>query len=175
MAACEAALESLDHFPSLPNFMNTPQREFLDRATAEADKALHPFPQMAACEAALESNWGNSILARDASNLFGMKQHAHYIFGTMNLPTREFENGEWIQVTAHWVKYPDWATCFRDRLSTLQRLSNAFPHYKAALDAPDAQTFVNEVSKTWSTDPKRAQKVISIYQEYLTAKENTTS
>jgi flagellum-specific peptidoglycan hydrolase FlgJ len=164
--------------------MNTTQREFLDRATAEATKAWHPFPEMAAAEAALESNWGNSALARDGRNLFGMKQHTHPVFGTMNLPTREFVGLEkdltdgkrdgWISTVAHWVEYPDWASCFADRLATLQRLANAFPHYSAALKALDAYEYATEVSKTWSTDPLRAAKVISIYQEYLTPKENTT-
>lgn len=147
--------------------MNDAQRQFLDRATAEAAKANHPFPPMAACEAALESGWGHSQLAREGNNLFGMKQHAHAVFGTMTLPTSEFLDGKWVTVPgANWVKYPDLASCFADRLATLQRLSNAYPHYAAALKAEDAQTFVTEVSKTWSTDPNRAQKIIGIYAEY---------
>jgi flagellum-specific peptidoglycan hydrolase FlgJ len=146
--------------------MNSPQRSFLDLATAEAVKASHPFPKMAAAEAALESNWGNSSLARDENNLFGMKQHAHAVYGTMTLPTREFIGGQWKTVSANWVKYPDWSACFADRLATLQRLSNAYPHYAAALRAPDPQTYIAEVSKTWSTDPDRGKKVLSIYQEY---------
>lgn len=150
--------------------MNDLQYSFLASATAEAIKANHPFAMMAASEAALESNWGNSELARVAFNLFGMKQHSHPNpgFGTLNLPTREFENGEWIVVPgADWVKYPDWRACFCDRLATLERLSNIYPHYKAALDAKDPITYVTEVSQTWSTDPQRAAKVISIYQDYL--------
>lgn len=150
--------------------MNPAQLDFLARASAEASKVNHPFPEMAACEAALESSWGNSELAREGFNLFGMKQHAHEIYGTLNLPTREFEKGQWIQTTAAWVKYPDWASCFADRLATLQRLSNALPHYAAALNTQDAQTYITEVSKTWSTDPQRATKVWSIYQEYLSEK-----
>jgi flagellum-specific peptidoglycan hydrolase FlgJ len=146
--------------------MNQPQLSFLDRATAEAVKANHPFPRMAACEAALESSWGNSALALDGHNLFGMKQHTHPVYGTMTLPTREFIGGDWIMVNAGWVSYPDWRACFCDRLATLERLSNAYPHYKAALNAPDAQTYILEVSQTWSTDPDRAKKVLSIYQEY---------
>jgi flagellum-specific peptidoglycan hydrolase FlgJ len=146
--------------------MNDNQRNFLSRAQAEASRASHPFPAMAACEAALESSWGNSQLARDDNNLFGMKQHTHPVYDTMNLPTREFVGGKWIETIAHWVKYPDWAACFADRLATLQRLSNAYPHYKAAIDAPDAETYIAEVSKTWSTDPDRAKKVLSIYQEF---------
>ncbi len=147
--------------------MNALQRGFLDRATAEAIRANHPFARMAAAEAALESNYGISQLAREGNNLFGMKQHNHPTFGTLNLPTREFEDGKWIQVPGvDWVKYPDWRACFADRLSTLERLSNLIPHYAAALRAPDAQTYVTEVSKSWSTDPARGAKVLSIYQEY---------
>jgi flagellum-specific peptidoglycan hydrolase FlgJ len=154
--------------------MNSLQRNFLDRATAEAVKANHPFPRMAACEAAIESNWGNSELARAGNNLFGMKQHAHAVYGTMNLPTREFLLGEWKQVLAAWVAYPDWRACFCDRLATLERLSNAFPHYAAALSAKDAQTYIAEVSKTWSTDPERGAKVLAIYQAYLTPPQEKT-
>jgi flagellum-specific peptidoglycan hydrolase FlgJ len=146
--------------------MNQPQREFLDRATAEAVRANHPFARMAACEAALESSWGNSALARDACNLFGMKQHRHPVCGTMTLPTQEFLDGRWKPCEADWVKYPDWRACFADRLATLERLASYYPHYAAALRASDAKTFVTEVSKTWSTDPQRAEKIISIYDEY---------
>lgn len=147
--------------------MNDNQRHFLANATAEAIKANHPFPEMAAAEAALESNYGLSQLARDGNNLFGMKQHAHAVYGTMPLPTREFEGGEWKTVSANWVKYPDLRACFADRLATLERLSNAYPHYSAALKATDPRIYVDEVSKTWSTDPDRAKKVISIYQDYV--------
>lgn len=148
--------------------MNPLQRQFLDRATAEATKATHPFPRMAACEAALESGWGASALARDGNNLFGMKQHQHPnpACGVMSLPTREFLNSAWVQCPAEWVKYPDWAACFADRLATLKRLSTLYAHYAAALLARDAQTYITEVSKTWSTDPDRARKVLSIYQDY---------
>ena len=150
--------------------MNSLQRAFLDKATAEAQKVNHPFPQMAAAEAALESSWGNSQLAREANNLFGMKQHAHPVCGTVTLPTQEFLDGKWMACSARWVEYPDWSACFADRLATLQRLSNAYPHYKAAIEAQDPETFIREVSKTWSTDPRRAEKVLSIYQEYTSVR-----
>lgn len=144
--------------------MNDSQRQFLDRATAEAEKANHPFPKMAACEAALESSWGHSQLAREGSNLFGMKQHAHAVYGTMNLPTREFLDSAWHVVSANWVKYPDWASCFADRLATLQRLSNALPHYKAALNAQDPRSYVIQVSESWSTDPGWECTCCSMFQ-----------
>lgn len=143
--------------------MNPDQKQFLLLAAAAARKAGHIFPEMASCEAALESTYGKSVLAIQDNNLFGMKQHRHAIYGTHTLPTREFENGEWVERTADWVSYPDWATCFSDRMSTLSRLAPYLAHYRAALSAEDPETYVAEVSKTWSTDPDRGKKVQAIF------------
>lgn len=148
------------------------QKQFIAGAAAEAAKANHPFPEMAAAEAALESNYGQSALARDAFNLFGMKLHKHPDhpeFGELALPTREFEGGQWIATTAEWMKYQSCSECFEDRLATLQRLAPKLPHYAAALAASDPYDYVTQVSQTWSTDPHRAAKVIAIYQEYTAA------
>ena len=55
---------------------HTLQDSFLRQAAAAAHTAGHIFPAYAACEAALESTWGQSRLARQANNLFGQKQSA---------------------------------------------------------------------------------------------------
>jgi flagellum-specific peptidoglycan hydrolase FlgJ len=148
--------------------MKLDEQQFLVRMATAAKAAGHIFPEMAACEAALESGFGKSGLAALDNNLFGMKQHKHPVYGTHVLPTKEFENGEWITVQALWVKYPDYTTCFTDRMATLTRLAPAkgFEHYAAALAAKDAQTYVREVSAKWSTDPHRADKVLVIYEEF---------
>lgn len=147
--------------------MTDAQRQFLDKAAAAATQAAHPFPRMAACEAALESGYGLSGLASEDNNLFGMKQHLHPEYETVSLPTHEFEQGEWRPVTAEWVKYPDWASCFFDRVHTLVTLSHAYPHYAAALNAVDVNTYIREASASWSTDPQRANKCLAIYTEYI--------
>ena len=146
--------------------MDPTKRLFISNATVSARMVAHPFALMAACEAALESGYGQSMLAVHGNNLFGTKQHEHPIYGTLSLPTREYLGGEWKVVTANWVRYPTLDDCFADRLATLRRLSPIYPHYKAALEASDPETFVREVSQTWSTDPGRAEKVIEIYNEY---------
>jgi flagellum-specific peptidoglycan hydrolase FlgJ len=138
----------------------------LDAARAAMD-AQHPWPEMAACEAALESGYGSSALAREGLNLFGMKQHVHPIHGTLNLPTKEFLDGTWVVVDAPFVKYDTIAQCFADRFTTLVRLASHYPHYAAALAAKDVLTYINEVSATWSTDPERGAKVTSIYNEFV--------
>jgi flagellum-specific peptidoglycan hydrolase FlgJ len=146
--------------------MNNQQRDFIAKAAAAAKEGGHVFPDMAACEAALESAYGNSGLAVKDNNLFGMKQHLHPTYGTHVLPTKEFENGHWITINASWVHYPAWSDCFVDRMRTLNRLAPAkgFEHYAAALAAQDPETYVREISAKWSTDPLRAEKVITIYR-----------
>ena len=135
----------------------TPQQEdFIRRAWQAAVNAHHVWPEMAACEAALESGYGHSQLATQDNNLFGMKQHQHPIFGTHSLPTREFLSGEWKQVEANWISYPDWPSCFADRMATIERLASVYSHYKAALAAATGEEYVRQVSLTWSTDPERA-------------------
>ena len=141
------------------------QDDFLRKAAAAARAAGHPFPEYAACEAALESAWGKSGLATRANNLFGQKQSRPPIDGTdtLPLPTKEFLNGQWVTETANWVLFKDWSTCFHARMRLLQGASRKYPHYAAALVATNGEQFVREVSQTWSTDPARASKVLSIY------------
>lgn len=147
--------------------MDLTKRSWIDATALQAQLAGHLWPNVAACEAALESNFGQSELARKDNNLFGMKQHDHPTYGSEVLPTREFEGGQWKVVNAVWIHYPDLKSCFVDRMKTLIRLAPYYPHYEAALEAPDPVGYLREVSKTWSTDPKRFQKVLDIFDDYL--------
>jgi len=152
---------------SFPFKVTPEQRLFIDNCSSAARRASHPYPDMAACEAALESRYGKSVLAIKGNNLFGMKQHQHPVFGTLVLPTKEYIHDKWIETQAEWVKYPTLDACFADRLMTLTRLANVYPAYRAALAAQTPEDFVTEVSKTWSTDPERATKVILIWRQYV--------
>jgi flagellum-specific peptidoglycan hydrolase FlgJ len=151
--------------------MGAIQDDFLTRAAAAARASGHLFPEFAACEAALESGWGMSHLAVEANNLFGQKQAHPPLQGTdtISMPTREFLHGAWVVVQANWVRFPDWAACFRERMALLRSLSEAYPHYKVALGAATGELFITEVSKTWSTDPDRAGKVLSVFDVHRAA------
>ena len=148
---------------------------WLEQTAAAAGFGHHIWPDFAACEAALESGFGQSTLARHDHNLFGMKQHKHPVYGTVVLPTEEFLGGHWVRVNADWVNYPTDAECFSDRMETLRRLAPEYEHYAAALAAQDGPTYVREVSRTWSTDPERAQKVLKIYSRWKLAPPEKTA
>jgi flagellum-specific peptidoglycan hydrolase FlgJ len=150
--------------------MDPLHRLFISNCSVAARLIGHPFPDMTACEAALESRYGESQLARDANNYFGMKAHQHQDnpdWGTISLPTKEWINSRWVTVNASFEKYPSPEDCFADRLKTLTRLASVYPNYKAALEAQTPEDFVTFVSKTWSTDPNRATNVILIYRQYV--------
>jgi flagellum-specific peptidoglycan hydrolase FlgJ len=170
--------------------MGLSNETFIHNAVSQAASSGHIFPEMAACEAALESAkqgiFGGSSLALRYNNLFGTKQHAVPVFSTVYLPTQEevtpeeskkLKNAVFVAASrngkniytydAPWIVYPDWAAAFGDRMATLRRLQNTYPHYKAALNATDPITFVNQVSLTWSTGQNRADSVIKIYHQYI--------
>ena len=147
------------------------QDSFLRQAAVAARAAGHIFPEYAACEAALESTWGQSRLARQANNLFGQKQSAEAESeidapGVLVMPTQEFLHGRWVTVMARWARYPDHAACFRARMALLQRLQHSYPAYARALVATTGEAFIEEVSRAWSTDPQRAAKVLAIHRQH---------
>ncbi|HVJ08041.1 MAG TPA: glucosaminidase domain-containing protein [Acidisarcina sp.] len=144
------------------------QEAFLQKAAFAAHAAGHIFPEYAACEAALESAWGQSRLAIAANNLFGQKQlpSSSPVLQTISLPTREYLHGKWVTVNASWASFPDWNACFQARMHLLVAASRMYPHYAAALAATSGRQFVLEVSQTWSTDPARASKVLAIYDAH---------
>jgi flagellum-specific peptidoglycan hydrolase FlgJ len=153
----------------------TAQDSFLRQASAAARAAGHIFPDYAACEAALESTWGQSRLAREANNLFGQKQSAEAQTGiatpgatarALTMPTQEFLHGRWVTVIAHWARFADQAACFRARMALLRRLERSYPAYTRALAATTGEVFIEEVSRTWSTDPQRAAKVLAIHRQH---------
>jgi flagellum-specific peptidoglycan hydrolase FlgJ len=147
----------------------TNQQQFLIRAQQAAKAAGHIFPDYAACEAALESAWGQSKLAVEANNLFGQKQSHPPIGESIQLPTREYAHGAWLTVPAMWTKFVDWPACFAARMALLVRLAKAYPAYAEALLAKDGAAFVVLVSRRWSTDPDRAKKVIEVWQAHRSA------
>jgi len=160
----------------------TPQDSFLRQASAAARAAGHIFPDYAACEAALESTWGQSRLAREANNLFGQKLSLDdaagigtpgatagipgVSAGILDMPTQEFLHGRWLTVTAHWARFADQAACFRARMALLRRLEHSYPAYARALAATTGEAFIEEVSRGWSTDPQRAAKVLAIHRQH---------
>jgi flagellum-specific peptidoglycan hydrolase FlgJ len=154
------------------------KKQFLLTAYKAAQDACHPFPDYAACEAALESAYGTSGLTLQTNDLFGQKYPTwHPVpYSRIKMMTHEWDKaeGKMITVPAYWPVFPDYKTAFVERMVLLKRLAKQEPGYAAGLriaENPDAKPsdgaqFVIEVSKNWSTDPDRAKKVIAIHDAW---------
>ncbi len=139
------------------------KQDFLNAATAAALAASRTsgFPAgITVAQAALESNWGNSQLARDANNYFGIKAHGAH--ERVSYPTFECVSGKTIRVTADFACYHSMAECFADR-DRLIAAVGCYAEARACRDNPTA--FARALAKHWATDPQYAEKLLRVYRE----------
>ena len=91
---------------------------FLNTATRQAQKVAKKYglyPSVMIAQAIVESNWGQSGLAVNANNLFGMKADDSWPGGTYSAKTREEDkNGKSYYITAKFRKYKTYQESFDD-------------------------------------------------------------
>lgn len=116
-------------------------------------------------QAILESGDGNSTLAQQANNLFGMKGKGPA--GSIRLPTKEYKNGEWITIHTDFRKYNNWAESVTDHSNLfLNGVSWNKDLYRGVVGV-DGVTAAREVAKAgYATDPNYAQKLINLITEH---------
>ena len=95
-----------------------PETTFLNTATRQAQKVAKKYglyPSVMIAQAIVESNWGQSGLAVNANNLFGMKADDSWPGGTYSAKTREEDkNGKSYYITAKFRKYKTYQESFDD-------------------------------------------------------------
>jgi flagellum-specific peptidoglycan hydrolase FlgJ len=114
-------------------------------------------------QAALESGWAESYLARAGNNLGGIKASKDWKGATLLLPTHEEVKGRFILVQAAFRKYPSAEAYFADRV----RLFRALPRYAALLKVDAYQAEAMLFTKTgYCTDTKYGAKLINIITQF---------
>lgn len=71
-------------------------------------------------QALIESNKGNSGLAKKANNLFGIKANKSWKGEYVTMPTKEYVNGKYITVDAKFRKYSSWEASINDHSKFLK-------------------------------------------------------
>jgi flagellar protein FlgJ len=66
-------------------------------------------------------------------------------------------------VGARFVRYESMEACFADRDRLITRLA-VYAHARAAASDPEA--FVRALARHWATDPKYADKLLSLYRAH---------
>ena len=140
------------------------QQAFINQVAPGAVAAQRTYGVPAAvtiAQAIDESGWGQSTLATSDNNLFGIKGTGSA--GSDALPTQEFQNGQWVMITAQFRTYDDIAESINDH----GKLLASSGYYTAAMAARNApNTFAQALTGVYATDPNYGTNLISLMRRY---------
>lgn len=118
-------------------------------------------------QAALESAWGASKLAKRGCNLFGVKADRAWKGPAIYMDTAEVINGQRMMVPAAWRCYDGWLPCLIDRAEFFKRN----PRYAACWRETTGEGWARAVAAAgYATDPDYAAKIISVIRAHNLAR-----
>lgn len=130
----------------------------------DAGTLLGVDPRHLIAQAALETNWGQSLpqdaSGRSSNNLFGIKASADWTGGAVTNGTQEFQNGVASNTTAQFKAYATPTQSFQDYVALLRNN----PRYSAALNTgSDVNAFATGLQRGgYATDPQYATKIAAV-------------
>ena len=131
----------------------------LSTAAVASAKATGVPASITIAQAALESGWGESALAKTGNNLFGIKAGSLWRGQTLTMNTKEFIKGQWVVVPALWRKYPNWQASIDDHAAFLKRN----PRYRGCFDCSSVQSFALALAQAgYATDPDYPGKLLRL-------------
>jgi flagellum-specific peptidoglycan hydrolase FlgJ len=140
------------------------QQAFIAEVAPGALAAQHQYGIPAAvtiAQAIDESGWGQSMLAAQDNNLFGIKGTGPA--GSVERPTQEYENGQAVTVNAPFRVYSNVAQSITDH-SLLLATGSAYQRAMADRRSPDA--FANDLTGVYATDPNYGANLITIMRQF---------
>ncbi|MFI3187169.1 MAG: flagellar assembly peptidoglycan hydrolase FlgJ [Methylococcaceae bacterium] len=132
----------------------------------QAARELGVEPKVLLAQAALESGWGRSTIKNgngsNTFNLFNIKADKSWQGKQAQVATLEFDQGLAKKVNSGFRSYDSFQESFKDYVDFIK----TNPRYGDALKkAGNAQQYMHELQRAgYATDPKYADKIISIYQ-----------
>ena len=151
------------HYDRAPPTPYTSHDQFVI-AVADATRAIdiHTAPvSVTVAQAILESNWGQSLLSREANNYFGMKATGQVgNDGAVWMPTLEIGRAGPYNVYAPFRAYKSLA----DSVADHERLFRDVARYRNALQVADnPDEFARRIAEAgYATDPSYAAKLIDL-------------
>ena len=140
------------------------QQAFIEAVAPGAIAAQHRYGVPAAvtiAQAIDESGWGQSQLAAQDHNLFGIKGTGPA--GSVPMPTQEYVNGQAVSTSASFRVYHDAAESIDDHGRLLAR-SGYYGQAMAEREHPDK--FAAALTGVYATDPNYGANLISLMRRY---------
>ena len=114
-------------------------------------------------QAALETGWGNKVIAAQdgelSHNLFGIKAKSNEEPG-MEISSMEFELGRWTTRLSNFRNYDSW----HDSIAHYVEMISSDPRYQSVMDAGgDIGRFAESLATSgYATDPGYAEKLLAV-------------
>jgi len=119
------------------------------------------LPSVTIAQAIIESRSGNSGLAIQGNNLFGIK--GTYNGNGVTFQTQEFYGGQYVTVHSTFRSYPSWNESIVDHA----RFLNQNPRYQAIIGEEDYRNFTAGLQKAgYATSPTYAQTLNNVIETY---------
>lgn len=157
---------SVNNNTQMTKIEDVKKEEFVEKIAPIAQdeqRKYHTFASITIAQAALESNWGQSELATQYYNLFGVKSDTGGL-----MTTKEYVNGQWIVVRARFAIYQSWRESIEQHTALfVDGTSWDSSHYQAVLSADNYVEAAQALQQRgYATDPNYAQKLISLIKTY---------
>lgn len=135
-------------------------------AAIDAGQTYNVLPSITIAQAILESDWGTSQLAQRYHNLFGVKSDDPT--QSQVLQTQEYQNGQWMTVSARFKTYLSWEDSIRDHNLLLAQGTSWNAHqYQHVLAANNYQQAAQALQQDgYATDPGYTRKLIDLIEKY---------
>ncbi|WP_461213418.1 glycoside hydrolase family 73 protein [Lacticaseibacillus sp. GG6-2] len=133
------------------------------------------LPSITLAQAILESNWGQSSLAVDYHNLFGIKSNDPKASQVMT--TKEYVNGKWETVNARFAVYPsDQASMKAHALLFVNGTRWNAAQYRDVVAAKTYQEAAKALQTDgYATDPDYPSKLIALIKTWHLDRYDTTN
>lgn len=144
------------------------QRDFIKRICRGAIEGWRKYkilPSVTMAQAIIESGWGDSGLTAVSNNLFGIKANG-WTGKTVDYPTREFVNGEYISVVDTFRAYDSLDESMADHGAFLAGQER----YRNIIGVTDYKTVCRLLqSDGYATSPDYAETLVSVIKQYVLA------
>ncbi|WP_407370964.1 glycoside hydrolase family 73 protein [Carnobacterium sp.] len=124
------------------------------------------LPSISIAQAILESDWGNSELSVKNNNYYGIKGSNSEPTATMT--TKEYVDGEWIEIKADFRKYATWQESMEDHSELFIKGTTWNENqYEKVLTATDYKKAAYALQESgYATDPDYPEKLIRLIEQY---------
>lgn len=145
------------------------KQQFIDQLAPHAKELQQGYgvlPSIILGQAILESNWGQSQLASQYKNLFGIKASGNQ--PKISLETKEYINEQWVTIQGDFRVYNSWQESLDDHTMLFVNGTNWNPQlYAGVLTATDYRQAAQALQTAgYATDPDYANKIISVIETY---------